>query len=178
VDPPHDQRYDDDGGCGEGGTSSQGPLNGGVRVTGEVAEQHHAAAPDDAAGGVVDQEPGIAHLGGSGQSQHDGSEEGHEPAQEHRRTALASQELPGPVQPFPAAAQHPAGHQTWPEVAPNFVANAVADNCRCHHAHHHHRQRGVPQTGCHSAEHGGGLPGHDEPHGQGVFDEDPPAVPL
>ncbi len=115
---------------------------------------------------------GIAHPGGPGQGGHDRPEEGHEPAQEHRRTAPAGEELPGPVQPLPTAAQHPAGHQPGPEVAPDLVADAVADDRRCHHGHHHHRQRRVAEAGGHPAQHGGGLPGHDEPHEQGVLDED------
>jgi transposase len=45
------------------------------------------------AAGVVGQELRIAHPGGTGQGGHHRSEEGHEPAQEHRCSAPASQEI-------------------------------------------------------------------------------------
>jgi hypothetical protein len=47
ADAPGQQREEDEGEDGEGDSASDGLLNLGVGVAGEVAEQDEAGAPDD-----------------------------------------------------------------------------------------------------------------------------------
>ena len=133
-------------------------FDGGVGVAGQVAQQDRADAPGEAAGGVVGQESGVAHVGGAGQERHDRAQERHEPAAEHGGSAAAGQGCAGGVDAVFAAPQHLQRQQSGAVAGADLVAEAVSDDGGEDDGDAHEGQRHVLAAGGDAAEDGGSLP--------------------
>jgi|GEM_PF-3574970 len=169
--PDHHEDHDD-AGDDQGGDPAHGRFHLGVGAAGQVSGGHHDGAPEDAACGIEGEELAVGHPDGAGKGGHDGPEEGGPAAQEDRGAAAAGQESLGVVEAFSSSVQDSRGQNARPDVAADFVADAVAED-RCGDHHNDHGPEGhVSETGRDSPEDGCGLTGHDEANEKGVLDED------
>jgi hypothetical protein len=155
-----------------GGPLPQAVLHLRIGRTGRIADQDDHGPPGEASGGVVGQEPGIPHPGRAGRRGHDGAEEGHPAAEEHRTPATAGQEGPGVVETFAAVVEHLQPEDTRSEVPADLVPDAVTDDGGQHDDHEDAGQGDVAELRGDAGEHGHRLAREHEPDEQRVLTED------
>ena len=117
-------------------------IGGGL--AGVVGEQADAGRPDDAAGRVEGEEAPPLHVADAGHPRSRHPQDRDEAAEEDRLAAMLLEEaLGGGQRPFRIARDRtPPLEQPAPAVAPERVADVVADDRRCggHHDHGHDRE--------------------------------------
>ena len=164
---------DDDDGDEDGeGDPDRGQLGLVIRVANRPAEQGEADSPDQATECVGRQEPAIGHLGGTGESWHDGSEEGNKASQEDRGGPSAVDHAKPAIDVRPVMSER-LGRE---DLVTEPLADPVAGGVACDGGHHDDRadrhQVHVVPTGEHPADDDRCLTGDDEAQEEGCLGKD------